>query len=469
MAAPVHAYGDDALGELDATGVAEAIASGDIGAEDAVEAAIARAERVASLDAFAHRGFAEARERAHRPAGGVFSGVPTVVKDNIDVAGQPSGHGSSAFTPAPAAADGAFTQQFLATGAVSLGKSRLPEFGFNATTEFADAPPTRNPWNPDYSSGASSGGSAALVAAGVVPFAHANDGGGSIRIPAAACGLVGLKPTRGRLLAERADTLVPVRLVTQGVVTRTVRDTARFLHAAETYRRAPSLPPIRLVTGPAATRLRIGVVTDSLTARPDPETRAAVEETAHLLEGLGHHVEPASLPVGQDFVEAFEIYWGMLAFLASTTGKSLGRDFDRTRTDPLTRGLYSLYRKNIRRTPSIVYRLRRSARSYARMFESFDVVLSPVVAATTPELGYLAPSEDFDTMFARLIGHVAYTPLNNAAGGPAMSLPLHTTAAGLPLGMHFSAAHGDERTLLELAFELEQARPFPMLGRSSSA
>src|SRR5215213_2755821 len=175
----VHAFGDDALGDLDTVGVAAAIASGDISARDAAEAAIARAERVnPHLNAIQHRDFDRALEASERRAEGVFAGVPTFVKDNTDVAGLPSDQGSLAVKSRPAAANAPFTDQFLSAGFTVLGKTTMPEFGFNATTEYATLPPTRNPWNTSYSPGASSGGAAALVASGVVPIAHANDGGG---------------------------------------------------------------------------------------------------------------------------------------------------------------------------------------------------------------------------------------------------------------------------------------------------
>ncbi|QBJ96651.1 amidase [Rhodococcus sp. ABRD24] len=459
----VHAFRDDALGDLDATGVAARIAIGDVSAREVVQAAIERAETVQDqLNGIEVRDFERALRLASAPRGGVFSGVPTIVKDNVDVAGLPTGQGSSAFTPAPARRDSDFVTQFQSTGAVSIGKSRLPEFGFSAATEYADADPVRNPWNPEYSPGASSGGSAALVASGVLPFAHANDGGGSIRIPSAACGLVGLKPTRGRTVADAADKTMPVRLVTQGVVTRSVRDTARFFAAAENYYRNPKLPPIRLVERPGSTRLRIGVIVDSVAGVPtDDETRKSVHATAELLAGLGHHVEDAALPVGQWFKHDFELYWGFLAFAISTGGKRMfGPTFDRTKTDNLTRGLDALYRKHMVETPRMLYRLQRTQRTYSQMFQKYDVVLSPVLAHTTPKLGYLSPAQDFETLFPRLATYAAFTPLNNVSGGPAISLPLHQTSTGLPLASHFSADLGDERTLLELAFELEEARPW---------
>lgn len=461
-ATTVHAFRDDALGDLDATGVAARIASGEITAREAVAAAIDRAEAVSALAAVETADFERALDAADAPRGGPFAGVPTFVKDNVDVAGLPTGQGSAAFTPRPARSDSPAVTQLVSAGLVSLGKSRLPEFGFSPTTEFADAEPVRNPWNPVYSSGASSGGAAALVASGVVPIAHGNDGGGSIRIPSAVCGLVGLKPTRGRMLADPQDRSMPVRLVTQGVLTRTVRDAAGYYAAAETHYRNPKLPPIRLVRGPSSTRLRIGVVVDSVNGTAtDGETRTAVRATADLLSDLGHHVEDGPLPVGPEFVEDFSIYWGFLSFALCAGGKKmLGPDFDKARTDNLTRGLDALYRRNVAKTPRVLYRLQRTAHRAAQLFGTYDVILSPVLGHTTPKLGFLSPAQSFDDLFEKLITYTAFTPLNNAAGTPAISLPLHTTAANVPLGVHFSAAHGDERTLLELAFELEQARPW---------
>lgn len=457
----VHTFGDDALGHLDATGVAARIAAGEITAREAVEASLARAAAAAGLAAIETLDFDRGLEAATRPRTGPFAGVPTFVKDNVDVAGLPTGEGSAAFTARPARRTSPAVDQLLSTGLVSLGKSRLPEFGFSPSAEFASADPVRNPWNPAYSSGASSGGAAALVASGVVPIAHGNDGGGSIRIPAAACGLVGLKPTRGRLVADPKDLSLPIRIVTQGVLTRTVRDAAAYHFAAEHHHRNPTLPPVRLVRGPSSTRLRVGVIVDSVVGRVDDETRAALGVTADLLSDLGHHVEEAPLPVGPEFVDDFGIYWGFLAFALCAAGKRmLGPDFDRARTDGLTRGLDARYRRNITRTPQMLYRLRRTTRRAADLFTAYDVIASPVLGHTTPRIGYLSPTQSFDELFEKIVAYTAFTPLNNAAGNPAISLPLAATAAGLPLGVHFSAAHGDERTLLELAFELEQARPF---------
>lgn len=463
----VDAFTDDALGGHDATAVASLVDNATISATEAVEAAIERAERVEPrIAAIQYADFERARARARTsPTHGPFTGVPTFIKDNIDLAGIPTDQGSQAVRALPAATDAKFASQFLDQGVLPLGKSRMPEFGFNATTEFEDLAPARNPWHTDYSTGASSGGSAALVAAGVVPMAHGNDGGGSIRIPAACCGLVGLKPSRGRLLDQPTNAMLPVKIICEGVLTRTVRDTARFLAAAERYYRNSRLAPVGNVEGPGRTKLRIGLVLDSITSNPtDAETRAAITATANTLSGLGHTVEEVPMPVAPRFIDDFTLYWGFLSYVITRFGgRSMSPRFDASQVDRLSKGLAAMYRRNLASTPGMVYRLRRTAREYARAFASYDLVLSPVLAHTTPPLGYLSPAQDFDQLMQRLIEYVSFTPLNNASGGPAVSLPTGTSSLGLPLGAHLSANHGDERTLLEVAFELEQAAPWPRI------
>jgi amidase len=457
----VHAFGDDVLGEHDGVALAELVRTGQVGPDELAAAAVARARAVdPQLNAVTYPLF-EAPRFGADPDAALF-GVPTFVKDNTDLRGVPSNHGSEAFTARPAAKDGAYAVQYLSTGMTVLGKSRLPEFGFNATTEFMTEEPTRNPWNTDYSVGASSGGSAAMVAAGVVPIAHANDGGGSIRIPAACAGLVGLKPTRGRHLDGEQARHLPVNMISEGVVTRTVRDTATFLAAAEDHWRNPALPPVGLVRGPAERRLRIGLVLDTVNGAPvDEPTRAAVELTASLLEKAGHAVEPIELPLSRQFADDFLQYWALLADLATLTGKlTFDRSFDARRTDGLTKGLRAHHRRHLRATPGAIRRLRRTPAVYARMFARHEVVLSPVLAHVTPQLGFIGPRVPWPDLVERLTNYVTYTPVNNIAGSPAISLPMAVSAEGLPIGVHLSAAHGDERTLLELAFLLEAEHPF---------
>jgi amidase len=456
----VHAFRDDALGEHDAVGLAEAIRRREVSAAEAARDAVARVRAVeARLNAVEVHMDAPAPDRE---AGGVFAGVPTFVKDNTDYRGLPTGHGSVAFAPRAARRHAPFTRQFLSSGVTVLGKTRLPEFGFSPTTEYEDAEPVRNPWGTGYSAGGSSGGSAALVAAGAVPIAHANDGGGSIRIPAACCGLVGLKPTRGRVVANAQSRQLPLDIVGDGIVSRTVRDSAAFLAAAETHWRNPKLPPVGLVEGPSERRLRIGLMLDSPNGvRTDDAGRAAVMDTVATLERLGHTVQPVEPAIDPRFTEDFLTYWGMLSFLIGVTGRTLGDGFDRRRMDGLSQGLREMYVKNWSSTPGVLRRLKRTREAYAAAFRGVDLVLSPVLAHTTPPIGHLAPTVPFPTLIERILAYVAFTPVNNVVGTPSISVPAASvTDEGLPIGVMFSGRPGDERTLLEVAFALEADRPF---------
>lgn len=462
----IHAFGDDVLGEHDAVALAALIRSGEISAREAAEAAVARVEKVnPALNAVELARFGDAIAEADGNTDGVFAGVPSFIKDNLDVAGLPTRHGATAFTPPVAKKHDPFTAQYLAQGFTLLGKTSLPEFGFSATTEFQHHEPTRNPWHTDYSSGASSGGSAALVAAGAVPIAHGNDGGGSIRIPASACGLVGLKPTRGRVVKSLASRSLPINIIGEGVLTRTVRDTAHFFAGAERYYKPRRFPAIGLVEGPSDRKLRVGVVYNSITGRDtDPETRATVEETARLLEGMGHRVEEIAAPVPERFIEDFKTYYGFLAFMMSRFGhRMMAPDFDAGEMDGLSKGLADYYAKRKRRTPGMLLSLSLSRHVYARVMKRFDLMVTPVLAHTTPELGYLSPNVPFEELFDRLINYASFTPVNNATGSPAISLPMGMSSNGLPIGVQLAAAHGDERTLLEVAYGLEDIKGWPRI------
>ncbi|MFB9368023.1 amidase [Kitasatospora albolonga] len=456
----VHAFGDDALGEHDAVALAAAVRSGAVSPAELAAAAAGRAARVEALRPVAFALHDAPRSAPGAPDGPLY-GVPTYLKDNVDLLGVPTGHGSAAFRARPARRSAPFTELFMTSGVTVLGKTRLPEFGLNATTEYAAAEPVRNPWDPSRSAGASSGGSAVLVASGVVPIAHANDGGGSIRIPAAACGLVGLKPTRGRLVPNEQGRQLPLDIVTDGVVTRSVRDTAAFYAAAEQQHRNPALPPIGLVEGPGSRKLRIGLVVDSPIAVSDDRTRRAVEETAARLEAMGHQVTPATLPFGTDFSRDFLLYWGFIAFVIASTGRLVvDRSFRSRDLDPLTTGLRRSFLREYRRGPGVLRRLRQAERTYAGIFRDHDAILSPTLAHTTPPLGHLSPTVEFEELTERLLRYVAFTPVNNVTGGPAITLPTGAAPDGLPIGVHLSAAHGQERLLLELAFALEAGRPW---------
>ena len=384
------------------------------------------------------------------------------MKDNSDVAGLPTQQGTRAYVARPAATDGDFARMLGLVGTTVLGKTRLSEYGFSPSAEYADDVPVRNPWHTDHSSGASSAGSAAFVAAGAVPMAHANDGGGSIRIPAACNGLVGLKATRGRIPSDKLNREMPVRIVHDGVVTRSVRDTAAFVRESERVYRNLELPPVGDVTHPGKPRVRIALVTNSIGGRTtDDETAQTVEKTAALLEELGHKIELVEAPVPDSFEDDFLLYWSAMALALSAGGKlAFNRTYDRRRNDNLTKGLARHATRNAWRLPLAIARLRLSHRISEVFFANHDVVLTPTMSLTTPELGWLDPSQSYETVIERILEWVSFTPLQNATGDPAISVPMGMSSKGLPIGVQLSAAQGYDRRLIEVAYELEEAQPF---------
>ncbi|MFC4376824.1 amidase [Nocardia halotolerans] len=470
MSSAVHGFTDDALGTLDAVGVAEALRAGEVCRAEVIAAAVARTEAVdPTVDAVQVRCFE--RASATPETSGVFAGVPAFVKDNTDIAGLPSCHGSAAFTPHAATVTSGPGAQFLQSGVVVLGKSTLPEFGLTASTEFTHRAPTRNPWNPEYSAGASSGGSAALVAAGVVPIAHANDGGGSIRIPAAVNGLVGLKPTRNRLLDQPGARKLPVHLVTEGVLTRSVRDTAHYLAGVEKFGASPGLEPVGLVEGPSARRVRIGLISADILGRSvHPANGAVLDSAAQVLAGMGHEVVEMQLDVDPRFVADFKQYWAVMAAVMALSFRvgQRGR-FDPRKLDPFTTGLIGLAKRNPLGSAAAAWRLRAGTATYDRHFADVDVLLTPVLSHPAPRIGEHAPGQPFEELFTKLVDYVGFTPLNNVGGGPGISLPHGLLPTGLPGSVQLAARRGDERTLLDLAYQLEAASPFPRITERPAA
>ena len=461
----INAFCDDALGNLDATGVAHRIRSKEISPSEAIEAAISRAEKVnPSINAIATKMFAQARSMANTPYEGEFSGVPTFVKDNDDVEGVPTSHGTLALKPTPAKRSSKFVGQLHSLGLICLGKTTMPEFGLTGTTESSAFGATRNPWNLSHSTGGSSGGSAALVAAGVVPLAHGNDGGGSTRIPAACCGLVGLKPTLGRLVNMEGSHLLPINLAHQGVLTRSVRDTAGFYSSAERIFQNKKLPALGLVTGPARERLRIGFfIHGPEHYRSDSDTVSAVQHAAKLCQNLGHEVTEIAYPFKPALADDFLLYWAMLAFSFNNFGRSIYRSrINKNKLERLTVGLSKHFQKNIYKMPMALKRLRSFKHEYEHAFDSFDVMLSPVTGHPPPEIGYLGPDISFTSSMERLRHFVPFTAVQNISGGPGISLPIGISRANVPIGVQFSAPFGLDKRLLELAFELEEAHPFPL-------
>lgn len=467
----LHAFRDDALGTDDATGIADRIRSGDLHPAEAMQAALDRIAAVEpTLGALAHSDFDRALERARalgdRMGDGtelpVFAGVPGAFKDNVAVAGNPTTMGSDAVNAVPAAADGIVATELGATGMISVGMTNTPPFGWTAATERQGGRVTRNPWHTGRTSGGSSGGSSALVASGALPLAHANDGGGSVRIPAAVTGLVGFKPSQGRHSHEPYSSTMPIPIVSQSVVTRSVRDTVTFWTAFEAARPPVKVPAIGTVAPAPSRRLRIGVVEQSPAGGPtDAATLATLRLAAERLSQLGHHVDLMEAPVPASFEDDFKDYWGLLALATSLQGSSLfGEGFDASSLDAFTSGLAAGAKKRLLRLPVALARLARARRKHDEMFGRYDLILNPVVNHETPEVGYLDADQDFAQHLERVANWVTFTPAQNVAGSPAISLPAGSAPDGMPIGVQLSARIGHDRTLLEIASEYEAAHPF---------
>lgn len=458
MTDQVDAATDDALGDDDAVRLIERLRTRDVSADELRLAAAERARRVnPTLNAVVDWVQPE-RDLPVPTEATPFAGVPTAVKNNEDLVGYPTLQGSWALPRHAAREHSPWVGQMLDLGLRPIATTTLPEFGLTASTESSRFGSTRNPRNPGHSAGGSSGGSAALVAAGVVPIAHANDGGGSTRIPAACCGIVGLKPSRGRLIDRPEVARLPVPIVTQGVLTRSVRDTALYYAAAEREYLDESLPPLGHVRGPSSQRLRIGLLATAPNGiAVSPDVVAAAMSAGARLADLGHHIEPIQVPVPDRFGPDFLIYWQLLAFGLRYGGRRLyGPGFDPARTEPLTQYLAARMVSDLPRLPGVITHLRRLAREHERVFDSYDLVLSPVLAHSPPPIGHHGPDVDPRTHVMRLLRWTVFTPLQNISGSPAISLPLGESADGLPIGVQLGAPFGHERRLLEVAYELEQ-------------
>jgi amidase len=450
----------------DATELAAMIRRGDLTAVEAIDAAVARVEALQpTLNFLVAETYQRARDRAK--AGGLsgpFAGVPYLIKDMFDVIGSTTRYGSrfSASLP-PAGAQGPMIDALERAGLVLIGRSALGEFGFLPTTEPLAFGPTRNPWNPEHTPGGSSGGAAAAVASGVVPMADAADGGGSIRIPASACGLFGLKPSRGRMVGDQMPA-AGFDVTVQHGLTRTVRDSATLFAATERQGEGAVFAPVGVVGAANVRRLRVGLLPSSLNGwAPDAQVQAGVDAGVRLLAGLGHAVRPTDWPVdGRRLGADFMTLWTNAAFsVAGLIRQMTGQAPDPSQLEPFTLAMADMAAAAPEGSlDAAKTRLHAVAAAYDRWFDDFDVILSPVLVTPPPTIGHIAGDVAFETMLDRLGRFSNYTTLHNIAGAPAMSVPLHWTDDGLPVGLQFAARAGDERTLFELAFELEAAQPW---------
>lgn len=466
------------LAGYDAMGLAELIKKRQITPLELVEDTIKRIERVnPKLNIVLTKNFdvEKARARAKQNLGeGVFAGVPILLKNIVEYKDADIDFGSRLYAKAIAKhgrlhkANSPFIEAVEKAGFIVTGVTNAPEFGLIETTEPTLHGAAHNPWNPAYTTGGSSGGSAAAVAAGIAPLAHANDGGGSIRIPACQCGVFGLKPTRKRELTPFTSGGMAndvAGIANDLCVSRSVRDTAAFLNVVEN-KSNDKLPPVGFISGPSTKRLRVALILEGANGRkPDPEVERAIRASAKLCASLKHAVVEAKLPVnGEELTEAFLGYWAAGTIgLESEIEKTLGKDVKREDVlEPWTIGLIELGKK--RGLFNAVSRAHKAfgaaAAAMENFFTDFDVILSPVLRIPPYKLGYHDPRMNFETLLARVLDEVAYTPLHNACGTPAMSVPLYWTRGGLPIGSQFAAWRGGEATLLQLAYELEAARPW---------
>ncbi|MEL7284226.1 MAG: amidase family protein [Pseudomonadota bacterium] len=425
------------------------------------EAAITRAKAThPMINAIATETYDTALEAAQSPPDGAFGGVPTFIKDLLDWTGAQTLYGSRAFEGYIAQSDGEFAAAWRKAGVISLGKSTSPEMGLISSTEPLVTGATRNPHDLTRIPGGSSGGAAALVAARVVPFAHASDGGGSIRIPAACCGLFGLKPSRGALPISRDSGTVDISV--NHAVTLTVRDSAALFAAAEVDLQS-DLRKTGNITEASTRRLKIAYApAPTTTATVDSETQAGLDRTVELCRALGHEVVDYVMPIdGARFTDAFLLYWaaGAAAFAqqaSAFTGKPVGPDI----LEPWTLGLAAEFLQRQDDLPGAIAYLQAFEAEYHAMFDDFDVLLTPTVSTLPPKIGEQAPDGDYDTVRANVLNFAAFTAPMNVSGAASMSVPLQWSSDGLPIGSMFSGKRGDDGLLFALAYELENAQPW---------
>lgn len=464
---------------IDATETAQLIAAREISAAEAVDAAFARLARInPDLNAVIHQFPDEARlaaaahDRNHR---GPFAGVPFLLKDiGAPVAGQPYHLGTKVLRDAHyvSPTSSYLGQRFLDAGLVILGRTNTPEFGLMATTEPAAYGSTRSPWDLRMSPGGSSGGSAAAIAAGIVPAAHGNDGGGSIRIPASLNGLVGLKSSRGRVSNGPFLGEAWSGLAHEGALTRSVRDAAALLDAIAGYEPgdpygAPSFQrPLRAEVGQSPGALRVGFVHTLDGYETHSECTAAVVGAAQLLARLGHHVEDKSPEALQRSAEVLPLLYRIFApavaldveIVSSMAGRPVSVDEFEPRTQDHARRSATTTAVDHFKTLQSIYEFSRDLEGW---WNEFDLLIAPVTAQPNLPLGTLDfDDNDPDESHAAMLRFIPFTAQFNMSGQPAIALPLHRTAAGLPVGVQLVAAFGREDLLIRVASQLEQAAPW---------
>lgn len=460
----------------DGLGLAALLRQGEIQAGELLDTVITRLEKVEPrLHAVSERLYDQARAQAAQPLDHTapFAGVPTLVKDLFTpLAGARMTNGSLALGEARPDFDCELVTRLRRAGCLFVGTTTSPEFGTSYSTESQRFGATANPWNPAHSAGGSSGGAAALVAARVIPFAHGNDGGGSLRVPASCCGIFGFKPSRGLMPSGPMVGEGWAGMGTPHAMSLSVRDNAALLAAtAGSDLGAPYAAPVfdhylshLLERDPRP--LRIALVEHLAPWPSGPDALAAVRHTARVCEQLGHQVEPATLPVDlpRFFDQVFDIIGPSTRHYLSVLGTLRGSPVQDAELEPLTRILLR-ERGDIPayRYAAAVEAIHALGRSLAGFLTNYDLILTPTLTREPPRLGELRIEDDrlpLEQVIEQSHSYSPFTALFNASGQPAMSVPLYWTADGLPLGSHFAGRFGEEGTLLALAAQLERAQPW---------
>jgi amidase len=457
----------------DATDLARLISSRQVSALEVVDAAIARSESInPTINAIVHGQFDEARAAAEHGLGdGPLHGVPYLIKDlGFFQEGQPATFGSRLFADFVADHDSAYVRRCKEAGLNIMGRSNSPAFGLSANTEPKLHGSCRNPWNTKHSAGGSSGGAGAAVAAGIVPIAHATDGGGSIRIPAANCGLFGLKPTRGRISFAPDAGEGWGGMSISHINSRSVRDSALMLdltgghEPGDPYCAPQPEWPFLEELGRQPGQLRIAMMTKTQRGTDfHPDNLAAIRDAAKLCESLGHAVEEAQPDIDLIALRKLtsKVAQVNIARTLQARWQVLGED---PNPDKVERMIWAAYEAgqsvNAIDYVDAIAQIHAAGRKFAAFMADYDIVLGATTASPPPELGYLDMDGDTATFVERSSEFVAVTPLHNATGTPAMSVPLYWNGKGLPIGVHFAARYGEEATLFRLAAQLEEARPW---------
>lgn len=459
---------EDEYRTWDAVGMAGLVRQGEVTAADLAETATAVLDGLPGLNAVADPVDPGAVDPGGIDTGappvGPLAGVPFAVKELLAWPGLPWTMGSRLLAANPAPGYSPYTAALRDAGLRVLWSTTSSEFGLLGSTESALRGPTLNPWGQGLSAGGSSGGSAALVAAGVVPMAHGNDAGGSLRVPASLNGVFGFKPSNGRCLPTGTEEAGLTALVVEHCMSRSVRDSAHLLAATERTGPDAVHPPVGLVDRPGTGRLRVAVLVPTLLGEdPDPAVRGELDRAAQLCAALGHDVFLAG-PLGVDgeavsrafFVAAAQTMGEVVRSLTPLLGRPPGPD----ELEPFTLELVAWGEAlGPEAGPAGERALVQAARAYLRLFERCDVVLSPTLARLPWPLGHLSPAAGREVLVRRTEEAVGYTPIHNMARCPAMSVPLGW-CDGLPVGIHVAAAPGADRLLLELAYALEEASPW---------